>query len=500
MNWEKLMSAERLDDLTKKDDDYLLDYVNSQYETDYQTIINSASFRRLQDKTQVFPLDTNDFVRTRLTHSLETSFIAKKLGNMVLYNMDKKRGSDSVVHQEYEENKEFLQFIPEVLACTGLLHDMGNPPFGHFGEVIIGEWFRENLPTLKVYKANEEDKEGKCIYDPKNPLLSYLTTEQYKDLSQFEGNAQLLRVVSKLYKGRNNAGMNLTVSVLGALIKYPIASCDVDKKYEKFGYFEADQELFDEIVTKTGQKEGGRVHRHPLVYLLEAADDIAYYTADVEDALKKGTISFNDFQRYYKQRVEEYSRNPNVSEKHKKHVKSLANIILDTDNEKNKDVAIKEWVNSTRNWLMYCAAYKFVDSYQEIMDGSFEGDLFKDTFQSETVEILDALAVKYIFPDKKIMKVEISGSMIINSLLNKFVPAILTYEYEGYETSKENKKLIQLLPEEYKNLCKKQIDQLDDRDKENQSMYLKLLLVSDFISGMTDSYAKRLYFELNGLE
>ena len=311
MEWKDLLTQERLNknEIQEKEKSYLKDYMISQFEKDYQIVINSAAFRRLQDKTQVFPLDTSDFIRTRLTHSLETSFIAKKLGNMVLYNMSVKRGEASFQKREYDRNEEFLLKIPEILSCAGLLHDMGNPPFGHFGEVIIGEWFRENLPNIIL--------NGKRIVDKENLDNSYLNDAQYADLSYFEGNAQLIRVVTKLYKNTHKRGMNLTKAVLGSLIKYPDNSLNIEKKYKKFGYFQADQEIFNAIVESTGQKNGDIAMRHPLVYLLEAADDIAYLTADVEDAIKKGVISFEVLKEFYACEVNNYLQQNNVEENQK---------------------------------------------------------------------------------------------------------------------------------------------------------------------------------------
>ncbi|MFR7590535.1 MAG: deoxyguanosinetriphosphate triphosphohydrolase [Longibaculum sp.] len=494
MEWKDLLTQERLNknEIQEKEKSYLKDYMISQFEKDYQIVINSAAFRRLQDKTQVFPLDTSDFIRTRLTHSLETSFIAKKLGNMVLYNMSVKRGEASFQKREYDRNEEFLLKIPEILSCAGLLHDMGNPPFGHFGEVIIGEWFRENLPNIIL--------NGKRIVDKENLDNSYLNDAQYADLSYFEGNAQLIRVVTKLYKNTHKRGMNLTKAVLGSLIKYPDNSLNIEKKYKKFGYFQADQEIFNAIVESTGQKNGDIAMRHPLVYLLEAADDIAYLTADVEDAIKKGVISFEVLKEFYACEVNNYLQQNNVEENQKKYVKSLADIILNSTESDDKDVVIKKWMNSTRDSLMNCAAYYFVENYEKIMSGQFDGDLFQNTFHEKTIDILKKLAIKFIFCDEKIMKLEISGSMIINSLLNKFVNAIIRYDMKDETMSKENQKLINLLPHYYIDIYYQEIKELGDDVTEGDKLYLRLLLVTDYISGMTDSYAKRLYFELNGLE
>lgn len=496
MNWTQLMTSQRFTQEEEQNyKNYYTEYTVSQFETDYQTIINSAAFRRLQDKTQVFPLETNDFVRTRLTHSIETSFIAKKLGNMVLYNMQKKRKQESYANNAFSQNEDNLLLIPDVLACTGLLHDMGNPPFGHFGEVIIGEWFKENLSYLHIG--------DKYLYNEKED--SFLSEEEYDDLCHFEGNAQLLRVVCRLHNGQNQYGMNLTNAVLASLIKYPISASDIkNKEYKKFGYFQADKEIFNQIVQNVGLKKDDTISRHPLVYLLEAADDIAYLTADIEDALKKGTLLFDQFKRFYIDEINKYKNNlenqPSYNSNKIKYVLELANIIINCNKEEDIDNCVKTWLNETRNSLMYCAAYKFVDEYYSIINGTYNKDLFEDTFQEKTVEILKGIAKKYIFPDKKIVKVEISGSMILTSLLRKFVPAIMKYDCKDHQLSKENQKIVDLLPDNYIKVYQDEVKNLPENSKEDRKMYLRLLLVTDFISGMTDSYAKRLYFELYGLE
>ena len=243
----------------------------SEFEKDYHRIIGSASFRRLQDKTQVFPLDKSDFIRTRLTHSLEVSSIAKSLGQMISQDIIRSKRDPQFDIQMQED-------VCNILQCAGLIHDIGNPPFGHFGETAIREWFAMHLPKL-MYKGK--------------PVTQYLNKQMLADFYNFEGNAQALRLLTKLHFLIDENGMNLTYALLDTIVKYPVPSTQIDEdsgdvRTKKMGYFLAEQELYRKIATETGTVGT----RHPLTYILEAADDIAYSTADIEDAFKKGCISY----------------------------------------------------------------------------------------------------------------------------------------------------------------------------------------------------------------
>lgn len=268
MKWEQLLCEKRQTKSkyhSKKD-------LRNEFQKDYHRIICSASFRRLQDKTQVFPLDKSDFVRTRLTHSLEVSSFAKSLGQTAFqYLIDNNLDEDITAETKDK--------VCSILECAGLLHDIGNPPFGHFGEDSIRNWFKLNLPKIKFDDT---------------ALCEYLDEHMKNDLLYFEGNAQALRLLTKLHYLVDENGMHLTYALLNTLIKYPISSCEIDKhsgdiKTKKMGYYLAEKELFEDITSSTGAVDC----RYPLTYLLEAADDIAYLTADIEDAVKKGFLSYN---------------------------------------------------------------------------------------------------------------------------------------------------------------------------------------------------------------
>ena len=203
MEWAKLLSTEKLSSEPPEPDSFK-EYPINAFEKDYSRIVSSAAFRRLQDKTQVFPLDKSDFIRTRLTHSIEVSTIARQLGIMISKNTTQYKPTDIAVPEDAEA-------IASVLLCAGLLHDLGNPPFGHFGETVIGDWFKENLDHVK-YKGQ--------------PLRSWLSAQMIADLENFEGNAQALRI---LLKAKHGSSLNLSKAIISTLVKYPTDSCSVDK-------------------------------------------------------------------------------------------------------------------------------------------------------------------------------------------------------------------------------------------------------------------------------
>ena len=268
MEWEQLLCADRIRQYKKPGGS---GDMRTEYEKDYHRIIGSASFRRLQDKTQVFPLDNSDFIRTRLTHSLEVSSFCKSLGQNISQKILNER-KDASFRPEYQG------YICDILQCAGLLHDIGNPPFGHFGETAIRDWFKEHLPEITF--------SGK-------PLNQVLPPQMLADFYNFEGNTQALRLVTKLHFLVDVNGMNLTKALLGTIIKYPGSSLEIDKKghikNHKMGYVYGDKETYEEVQASLGTHG----NRHPLAFVLEAADDIAYKTADIEDAVKKNCISYH---------------------------------------------------------------------------------------------------------------------------------------------------------------------------------------------------------------
>lgn len=340
MNWEQLLSTETQVKREVEPEDFAK-YPMDDLEKDYKAIISSAAFRRLQDKTQVFPLDKSDFVRTRLTHSLEVSTIARQLGIMITRNATGYLPDD---FKNKDGKDKLVEKIPEVLSCAGLLHDLGNPPFGHFGEVVIGDWFK-----------NEFQKEEFCY--KKIAIRELLTEQMQSDLKNFEGNAQALRILSKIRNKGKSHEINLTTGVIGALIKYPTDSLHVTNKKDpdirrhKLGYYLAEQETFEKVSKETGTWiDEKNVARHPLTFLMEAADDIAYSTADLEDALKKKMFSLKEFIAYFKGNLED-------DEKAQLLIKDLERRLENVQDEESEMIAFQNWMDYARGWFMYCVTY-----------------------------------------------------------------------------------------------------------------------------------------------
>ena len=477
MNWEQLLSIETQVKREVEPEDFAK-YPMDDLEKDYKAIISSAAFRRLQDKTQVFPLDKSDFVRTRLTHSLEVSTIARQLGIMITRNATGYLPDD---FKNKDGKDKLVEKIPEVLSCAGLLHDLGNPPFGHFGEVVIGDWFK-----------NEFQKEEFCY--KKIAIRELLTEQMQSDLKNFEGNAQALRILSKIRNKGKSHEINLTTGVIGALIKYPTDSLHVTNKKDpdirrhKLGYYFAEQETFEKVSKETGTWiDEKNVARHPLTFLMEAADDIAYSTADLEDALKKKMFSLKEFIAYFKGNLED-------DEKAQLLIKDLERRLENVQDEESEMIAFQNWMDYARGWFMYCVTYSFSRNYKSIMNGEFQRELMQGTFHEKSMKIFKNAMVEFVYEQPEIVKLELSAKKIISTLLDDFIYAVIYMDEteEEYKNHQFQKKLCSLIPDNLKADYEKA-----KTNDEGYNLYLRMMMITDFISGMTDSYAKNLYQELN---
>ena len=473
MEWKNLLCEKRQSSSkgSNKND------LRNEFQKDYHRIICSASFRRLQDKTQVFPLDNSDFVRTRLTHSLEVASFAKSLGQTAFqYLIDN--------NKDDELTPEIKEKVCSILECAGLLHDIGNPPFGHFGEDSIRNWFKTNLSKIEYKGTSVENN---------------LNEQMKNDLYHFEGNAQALRLLTKLHYLVDENGMHLTYALLNTLIKYPVSSCEINKKSgnikdKKMGYYFAEQELFEDITESTGAINC----RYPLTYLLEAADDIAYHTADIEDAVKKGFLSYS--QLLEELRSEVYIKKCADERELQSYQSAVAMLESKYARAKEKSMpnpelnAVQNWIIYVQGQLLYCASYGFTKNYQCIMNGTFNREVMSVSRGNALSEALGSIAFEYVFKSQIIYKTEIAAGNMINFLLDKFVPTAVKYDTDD-ELSPMDKRIIYLISDNYRQIYKIYSSGKD----ENEKLYLRLLLVTDYICGMTDSFAKRLYQELNGI-
>lgn len=469
MDWGQLLCADRI--RTYRTSAVSSD-LRTEFEKDYHRIINSASFRRLQDKTQVFPLDKSDFIRTRLTHSLEVSSFGKSLAQNI--------------SQQILQNKQDQSFLPrykqdicDILQCAGLLHDIGNPPFGHFGENSIRQWFEENLSKLQF--------EG-------SPVSQVLHPQMKADFFHFEGNTQALRLVTKLHFLVDEHGMNLTKALLGTIIKYPVSSLEIRKdsgdiREKKMGYYWAERDIFRDLQVSLGTNG----FRHPLAFILEAADDIAYKTADIEDACKKGCISYEKLVWELKQRRpegEQTEYDKMVESLERRYAKAQERGVSSPDFN-----AVQNWIIYLQGRLIAAATYGFTHNYKCIMEGSYKKDLFYGTDAEPIMEALGSIAFDYAFNIKPILKLEIAAENIFHFLLDNFTDAAVCYDTDQ-PMNQVQQKLMALISDNYKGIY-----HIYAKDKDKvEKLYLRLLLVTDFICGMTDSYAKSLYQELKGID
>ncbi len=472
MEWRQLLSTKRSRGTSLKRG--AGSDLRSEFEKDYQRIIGSASFRRLQDKTQVFPLDKSDFIRTRLTHSLEVSSFAKSLGQNIGENI-------LTFHRDAGFTPRMKEDICNILQCAGLIHDIGNPPFGHFGEVEIREWFERELSVRKF--------RGK-------PIADLLSEQMKQDLYHFEGNAQALRLVTKLHFLVDDNGMNLTYALLGTMIKYPVSSLEANKrspdiKDKKMGYYYADREIFEDIQRETGTN--GK--RHPLTFILEAADDIAYKTADIEDAFVKGFISYNRLLEELKELQMLYRQDGAGAFYPADRLEEIYLTGKDRHVDNPEEFAIKNWIVRVQGFLLNCATYGFTSNYGAIMGGTYKHDLFYHTFAEKLMDLLGDFAFREVFTSDAIYRMEVSESAMIDYLMDKFVSAAVKYDDSTQKLGTIESRMIWFISDNYKNAYHRQARGKPEAEK----LYLRLLLVTDYICGMTDSYAKRLYQELNAM-
>ena len=444
MNWEQLLSLKRYGDthkrIRKEQDETRLGF-----EVDYDRVIFSSEFRSLQDKTQVIPMSQTDFVHTRLTHSLEVSVVGRSLGRQVGLKVLKKYPHLKEMHG-YQAND-----FGAIVASASLAHDIGNPPFGHSGENAIGEFFRTG--NGKRFKEKMTDKE-------------------FQDLCDFEGNANGFKILTESREGREG-GLRLSYATLGAFMKYPKESLPkrptkhiADKKY---GFFQSEKDAFVDIakelgLIKNGSKNDLSYSRHPLAFLVEAADDICYTIIDFEDGINLGWIQ------------EELA------------LEYLINLVRDTIDTKKYHL-----LSNTSDRLSYLRALAintlineavdlFMKNETKILDGSFSKALMDVSRYEAQIKDIIKVSIENIYQSKEVIEKEIAGYEVINQLLDSFTSTI--YNAFSDKMSNYDKLILKILPISIKT--------------EQTTLYENLLAVCHHISKLSDSNAMLSYRKLKG--
>jgi dGTPase len=444
MNWEQLLSLKRQGDTSKRLR-IEQDGTRLGFEVDYDRIIFSSAFRSLQDKTQVIPLSKTDFVHTRLTHSLEVSVVGRSIGRLVGKKIIEKYPHLNEIHG-FQGND-----FGAIVAAASLAHDIGNPPFGHSGEKAIGEYF--SIGKGQQYK-------------------DLLTAKEWQDLIDFEGNANGFSVLTASRPGIEG-GLRISYATLGAFMKYPKESLPkkptkdiADKKY---GFFQSDASFFQDVALELGMipnKKGNDIgfERHPLAYLVEAADDICYTIIDFEDGINLGLVS-EDFALEY-----------------------LIKLVKDSiDSAKYNSLTTKEdRISYLRalaiGSLINDAVRVFIENEEAILAGNFPYALMDKSKYKAQMDDIIKLSVQNIYQSREVIEKEIVGYQIIQTLLDKFITAF-NNQFDG-KTSNYDKLLLKMLPEKFL--------------EEKENLYQRLLHICHYVSLLTDGNALELYETING--
>ena len=442
MNWKTLLSPDRFGQesrVAKNENE-----IRTEFQRDYDRIIFSSPFRRLQNKTQVFPLPGSVFVHNRLTHSLEVASVGRSLGNLVF---------DKVCPQLSTVEKPLVREIGTLVATACLAHDLGNPPFGHSGEKAISHFFKQG--------------KGKEIQE-------IITSAEYADLISFEGNANLIRLLTHQFKGRRPGGYALTLASLGTMIKYPYDS-SLHQLKKKFGYFQSEKDAFESIMSRLNipliDSSQGIYARHPLVYLMEAADDICYQVMDLEDAHKLKIISGERIHQLFLGFFSG-SKEPTTLKK----IQTTLTEVTDS----NEQIAFLRAMVIGR--LVNATATVFVEKYPLIMKGSYQSKLLEDIEPElkQAMDICATTAYEEVYKHPSVVKIEISGYNVLGFLLDEFYNAVVSPDSDYAH------KMLSLMPVQY--------------HPQSDSFYDKARCVVDFVSAMTDVYAVELYKQIKGLE
>lgn len=440
MEWKQLISNKRFGQEHKhaeRHDD------RSEFKRDYDRLIFSSAFRRLQNKTQVFPLPGSIFVHNRLTHSLEVASVGMSIGNDI---------SRRVIQKRPELKDTLVEEIGTIVSAACLAHDLGNPPFGHSGEKAIQAFFSEG---------------------PGQKIKSMVSSEFWDDITHFEGNANAFRILTHRFKGRRQGGFVMTYSMLASIVKYPFASC-LAGNHGKFGFFASEAESYRKIADELGifcksaPGEPLKYARHPLVYMVEAADDICYEIMDIEDSHKLKILSFAEtehlllsfFDEDIQQKIRQRIIDEELTDENEKVVYMRASVIGKLENE--------------------CVA-SFLAHEEEILAGTFEGSLIDHISERQKKAYKECEKISYskIYQSKPVLDIELSGYQIMATLMEVFIEAAVN------PSRFYSKQLLRRVSSQY--------------DIENENLEERIMAVIDYISGMTDIYALDIYQKINGI-
>ena len=440
MEWKQLISNKRFGQEHKhaeRHDD------RSEFKRDYDRLIFSSAFRRLQNKTQVFPLPGSIFVHNRLTHSLEVASVGMSIGNDI---------SRRVIQKRPELKDTLVEEIGTIVSAACLAHDLGNPPFGHSGEKAIQTFFSEG---------------------PGQKIKSMVSSEFWDDITHFEGNANAFRILTHRFKGRRQGGFVMTYSMLASIVKYPFAS-SLAGNHGKFGFFASEAESYRKIADELGifcksaPGEPLKYARHPLVYMVEAADDICYEIMDIEDSHKLKILSFAEtehlllsfFDEDIQQKIRQRIIDEEMTDENEKGVYMRASVIGKLENE--------------------CVA-AFLAHEEEILAGTFEGSLIDHISERQKKAYKECEKISYskIYQSKPVLDIALSGYQIMATLMEVFVEAAVN------PSRFYSKQLLRRVSSQY--------------DIENENLEERIMAVIDYISGMTDIYALDIYQKINGI-
>lgn len=454
MKWKTLLCKDRPRLSTNPGDH------RQEFERDLDRTIFSTPVKRLQDKAQVFPLEPHDAVRTRLTHSLEVSAVARGLGIAIgKWLHDKK-----IIETGMERS------IEAIATTCGLIHDLGNPPFGHSGENAIREWFRTRFGEKKL--GGEMHGNSQLV----------------QDFLKFEGNAQSLRLLSKLQILADFNGLNLTFGTLSASCKYITPSNEAgdgdDHAKSKPGYFASENNIVAQIRDKTGTGKA----RNPITYLIEAADDIVYSVADIEDAVKKGVLAWSTVKQNLNGAKDTF-----IAE-----ALNIAIHILKAGKEAvpdtlPDDVYASAFRTSVIGIVVTAVVKEFQTKYEAIMNGQYKGELVMDCEASSLVKKLKDLGREHVYCTPSNLKLEIMGRRVICDLMDLFWEGAQQLPIDGPPKPKTfHGKIGALLSENYRRVFCHSVKEVRGFPQQ----YLRFQLVTDYVCGMTDTFAKRLHAEL----